>query len=106
MDYPRTEKADIYSMGYILNFLLTREKPFPDKNGEEVQKYVTKGGTWKVPLRFHNSTNLFDAAMTKAITDCLQFEPEERPSAQSVADSLRTARDKYTQERIKGGTKK
>jgi serine/threonine protein kinase len=94
-DYPRTEKADIFSLGYVLNFLLTQEKPFPELSGKETMEHVMKGGIWKVPEKYRQSSHPFNVALSKAVEDCLKFIPEERPSAQHVAHFLRKAREDY-----------
>lgn len=93
---PRSERADTFSLGYILNFLLTGMKPFPDNTGREVQDTVSNGTMWKITdPEIVNSTHPFDVSMRKAIEMCLKFEPSERPNAQQVADLLRKALVKY-----------
>lgn len=79
----------------MLNFLLTQDKPFPKLNGKDTMNHVMKGGIWKVPQKYLKSKHPFNVALSKAVQDCLKFIPEERPSAQHVADFLRKARDDY-----------
>ena len=58
-----------------------------------------KGGIWKVPEKYRKSNHPFNVALSKAVEDCLKFIPEERPSAQNVADFLRKAREDYKKKR-------
>jgi len=64
--------------------------------------HVVMRGIWRVPSTYRESSHPFDVALSKAVTDCLQFIPDDRPSAQEVADFLKSARDKYKQEMKKG----
>lgn len=85
-------------MGYVLNFLLTKNRPFPKLTGAETMKHVMKGVMWEVPKKYRESTHPFNVALSKAVKDCLKSVPEERPSAQQVASFLRKARDDYKKE--------
>lgn len=83
-------------MGYILGFLLTGDKPFPDFDGRQVQNTVTNGTMWNITdPDIVNSKHPFDVNVKKAVDMCLKFKPEDRPRAQDVADFLRNALEEY-----------
>ena len=88
----KSEKADIYSFGYILRFLLTGEEPFQDD--EDDKRYVKlfmKGMRLNVNQSIRESTHPFDIAVRTMMNKCLAEEPSDRPTSQDVADYLHQA---------------
>ena len=86
---PLSEKADIYALGYVFYFLLTRKEIFPNLSTTELFQHVQSGGVPEIQDEaILNSTHPFDVAMRHAMNMCLIFEPEKRPSARQVVDFL------------------
>jgi serine/threonine protein kinase len=92
-----THKADVFSLGNVLYFLLTGNKPFHELNGEKAENEVCKGTHLKIDESILKSRHPFDVSLQMAIDMCRVFDPEERPDAQSVAAFLRKALADYNQ---------
>ena len=87
-----TEKIDVWSLGNILYYLLTRQEPYYENHSDEVPDRVMEG---KVPsikdAAILNSTHIFDTTLLKVIHICWQYDPKERPSSLQVASMMQEA---------------
>jgi serine/threonine protein kinase len=85
------EKSDVFSLGYVLYFLLTGDQQWADHESRAAAKWALKGIRPKIPVEAKESTHPFDVAVIKAIHSCLQHQPQDRPTARQVADFLHNA---------------
>jgi len=99
-----TEKVDIFSMGHIFYRLICGHEPWnklevggkPSK--EEMNEKVKNGVLPHIPHEIKESTDAEVIAIRDAMMSCYQFEPEKRPSARKIANTLNSALDKITAE--------
>lgn len=95
-----TVKSDIFSMGLILHEYLSGEKPAPDFLSESLQKLKDSGKfiyPWQVVMAKANdgkkpqlviSDKITDPIVVSLISDMLQADPDDRPSAAEVISRL------------------
>lgn len=83
-----TEKVDVYSLGNVLYFMLTKEIPWDDFKSKEISTKVKKGERPIIPAEILESTHPYDKYMVEAIKMCFTHDQEERPSAKEVALKL------------------
>ena len=83
-----TEKIDVYSFGNILYTILTNLDPWEETSEEVAVQAVMKGERPEVPSEFVSSEDPADAAIRKAMYQCWEGRPEERPRARALADFL------------------
>jgi serine/threonine protein kinase len=93
-----TEKLDVYSLGNVLYFLLTRNIPFQDIAFKKVSKRVKNSERPVIPEELRHSRHPFDRYMIEAIEMCFTADPDKRPSAKEVADKLAEGIAKLGQE--------
>jgi hypothetical protein len=84
-----SEKADIFSMGYIFYFLLTRKKPFHDTDSEKAHELAVKGRKPRLRQDVLNSTHPFDVAVRTIMDKCFAMKPEGRPTSKEVREYLK-----------------
>jgi hypothetical protein len=86
----KSEKADIYSLGYVLRFLMTGEEPFEDDytDDEKWVKLFMGGKRLTVDQSTQEDTHPFDVVVGNMINKCLAEDPSERPTSQEVAEYL------------------
>lgn len=92
-----SEKVDVYSLGNVLYFMLTRQHPWFDNSAKEVYDRVQKGKRPKIPDEIRESTHPFDEYMIKAIEMCYTHNQFERPGAAEVAAKLKEGIHKLKQ---------
>jgi serine/threonine protein kinase len=89
---PETEKVDVFSLGYVLYFLLTDKFPFEGMKSQDANDYVAQGRHLTVSDEdVLGSTHLFETTVLKAMDMCFVSNPKERPSAREVANFLQRA---------------
>ena len=85
------EKSDVFSLGYVLYFLLTGDQQWADDESRDAAKWALKGIRPKIPEEAKESSHPFDVTVIQAIHSCLKQHPQDRPTAQEVADFLHEA---------------
>lgn len=86
--YHVSEKADMFSMGYVFYFLLTKKKPFYDMDGDSAHEMASKGRKPVLKDSILKSKHPFDVAVRTIMDRCFELEPEKRPSSKEVRDYL------------------
>lgn len=90
-----TEKLDVFSLGNVLYFLLTKRAPLDEMESDETTKFIAKGGRIKVEEEeILSSTHPFDTTLIKALDMCFVFDPKKRASAREVADFIKSSLDR------------
>jgi serine/threonine protein kinase len=87
----KSEKSDIFSLGYVLYFLLTGMTPFKGEKGGQVQDLFVQGQRPPISSEIQNSTHPFHIALRTMVIKCLDLDPAARPSSKEVADYLHDA---------------
>lgn len=85
------EKSDVFSLGYVVYFLLMGDQQWADDSSRNAAKWARSGIRPPIPNDLMESNNTFDRAAIDAIQQCLQYEPKDRPTAQQIADLFRNA---------------
>ena len=83
-----TEKVDVFSLGNVLYFMLTREEPWSDYSSKKVYRLVKEGEQPGYPPEIEESKHPFDVYMIKAIKMCFTYDQYKRPGALEVANKL------------------
>ena len=82
-----TEKIDVFSLGNVLYFLLTKKEPFDDISPADAIKLIEKGQRLEVTDKnILKSKHPFDSTVLKALDMCFVYEPKKRASARQVAN--------------------
>jgi serine/threonine protein kinase len=91
-----TEKVDVYSLGNVLYFLLTKLDPWEDYgDSNSLYKKVMRGERPKIPKELLESDSIFDRSMIQAINLAWTHNAYERPSALEVAQRLKQGIQEY-----------
>jgi serine/threonine protein kinase len=83
-----TEKVDVYSLGNILYFLLTKDFPWDDLPTKETAEKVKSGKQPRIPAEILESKHPYDKYMVEAMQMCFTHDQVKRPSAKQVALKL------------------
>jgi hypothetical protein len=95
-----TEEVDVYSLGNVLYFLLTREDPWVGYRAKQIYAKVKDGERPSIPDEFQASDTIFDRYMIQAMKMAWTQDMYERPSALEVAQKLKEGIQEYA---TKGG---
>ena len=91
----QNEAIDVYSLGHVLNFILTGDVPFGNLTTKEAIAFVKSGGRMHVTnTAILSSTHPFEVSLLQAMDMCFEFDPKKRASARQVAALLQRALDK------------
>ena len=97
---PETEKVDVYSLGNVLYFLLTRSEVWEDVSHKQAYELVKSGKRPEFPKEIINSDGIFERHMLQAIQAAWIQKPEMRPGALEVANIIKDGLDRYSKRRI------
>ncbi len=91
-----TEKVDVYSLGNVLYFLLTKLDPWEDyDDSNSLYKKVMRGERPTIPKELLESDSIFDRFMIQAINLAWTHNPYERPGALEIAQHLKKGIQEY-----------
>ena len=91
---PLAHTIDVYHLGGVLLFLLTKHGPFHGF-GEEYVKLIGNCTLPDLKEDIQNSTHPLDLSLRKAIDMCWKCRPEDRKDAREVAAFLDNALSEY-----------
>jgi len=94
------DKADVWIMGTVLYYVLTKQWDFEGLTVDKAKKLLMKGQHSDIPAVFTNSTNAADRAMVRALEMAWVDNPDDRPSARQIADYLRSELEKHSKETV------
>jgi serine/threonine protein kinase len=89
-----TEKVDVYSLGNVLFYLLTRGYPWEDVSTKKAIELVKKKERPPYPAEIVNSTGIYETYMKEAIRMAFVHDKFERPGAFEIAKKLQEGIDK------------
>ena len=90
---PETEKVDVFSLGNVLYFLLTRSEVWEDYSHEQSYSFVKAGQRPKISEEIYNSDGIFERHMIRAMEAAWIHKPNERPGALQVANIIKEGLD-------------
>ena len=82
------ERSDVWMMGDILYYVLTKQWLFEGKLNVEAIDLLSAGKRSEIPPHILNSSDPADQAMLRAIEMAWVQDPTERPHAQEIATFL------------------
>lgn len=94
------DKADVWIMGNILYYVLTKKWLFEGIPTREARQSLINGKLSRIPFQFLNSTNSADRAMVMAIQMAWVYDPHNRPTAREIANFLKKHLDNSTSWRV------
>jgi len=88
------QKGDIYSIGIILNEIMTRQLPFSDMdyNPKEIIKHIVNNGNLRPAMQMVQQNPDGDEGvqdMNRIINECWAEDPDDRPSMATLAVMVR-----------------
>ncbi len=87
------QKGDIYSIGIILNEIMTRQLPFSDMdyNPKEIIKQIARSGNLRPAMQSVQFPEEDEGVqeMNRIICECWAEDPDERPSMSTLAMMVR-----------------
>lgn len=83
------DKSDIWLMGNILYYILTKRWIFEERLNREAVNLVLKGLRSEIPDEILQSNNPADKAMIRGIEMAWVQDPNERPTARQIAMFLK-----------------
>lgn len=86
---PLTPKMQVFSLGNILQSILTGERMWTGVEDDDARDRIQRGKRYRMARFVKKSTDPIDVALRKMARRCFAQDPEERPSAVGVADFLR-----------------
>ena len=92
---PETEKVDVYSLGNVLYFLLTRRFPWKNVKADDVYEAVMNGERPPIPKAILRSDDPFYKYTLRGINMCYEQNPRKRASAREVAEAIAEGFDKF-----------
>ena len=86
----QTASTDVYALGSIYYYLLTRQRVWEgvrDKEYEKTtRKWIIQGKKPKADKKYFKSKDPVDVALREAYEWCTQYDPEKRPTAIEIAE--------------------
>jgi serine/threonine protein kinase/tetratricopeptide (TPR) repeat protein len=91
-----TEASDLYSLGILLQELLTRRPAYADLRGEDLRELVAQARTLPliVPQAGPEGGADFDPDLVRLVLDLQNLDPRRRPTAEETAGRLRGVLEK------------
>mmetsp|Transcript_55829 Transcript_55829/g.167323 ORF Transcript_55829/g.167323 Transcript_55829/m.167323 type:complete len:516 (-) Transcript_55829:145-1692(-) len=86
---PLTAKAQVFSLGNILQSILTGVRWWNGVKDDEARDRIKKSGRYEMPRAVIDSRDPIDVALRNMTMRCLKQNPKDRPSAMEVAMFLR-----------------
>ncbi|ORX48080.1 hypothetical protein BCR36DRAFT_371332 [Piromyces finnis] len=85
------QKGDIYSIGIILNEIMTRQLPFSDMdyNPKDIIKNIVCNSTLRPTMQVLNGEEEGIQDMNKIICECWAEDPDDRPAMSTLAMMVR-----------------
>lgn len=83
------EKIDIYALGGLLYHILTRSRPYNDIRDNQMElKRRKQNGIFPSWDKIKGDNDTVTLAFRKAVEQCMQPDPKNRPTARQVANDL------------------
>lgn len=82
------EKSDVWMMGNVLFYVLTKKWCFEGLTDDEAEQLLLNGTHSEIPSDFLNSKHPADEAMVNAIEMAWTYNPDHRPPAKKIANML------------------
>lgn len=82
------EKVDIYAIGNLIYFLLTKRRPFADQRSSVAHAEVAKGTRPMIPEKFQNSADRNIAILLDIMKKSHAQDPSKRPFIEDIENVL------------------
>jgi serine/threonine protein kinase len=90
-----SEKVDVYSLGNVLYFLLTKTDPWVEFRSKTIYENVMEGKRPEIPKEILESDSIYDRHMIQAIKMAWTHDQYKRPGALEVAQRLMEGIQEY-----------